>query len=250
MRRLTIILAAVLALLAMLLPAAPAQAADTVADGGFVANTCPDVIKQNCTNPGWTKDLEPSAQNYFCRTTACTGAAFAGTGWAQLGGGLVVISTGTGSISQNLTIPAAPATLTYLLKYTPAFGTTDTLTVSIDGTAVATVPAAGAPTSYAPQTTSVSAFAGPGQHVLKFAFQCVSVGVSVCGTFDIDSVSLEAGSLPQPQTGNPACDKAKDKLAKAKAKVKRLKKNDAKPGRIKKAKAKVRKAKKAVKAAC
>jgi hypothetical protein len=45
-----------------------------------------------------------------------------------------------------------------------------------------------------------------------------------------------------PDSDNAACDAAKKKLAKAKAKLKKLKQNDAKASKIKKAKAKVKKA--------
>jgi hypothetical protein len=58
-----------------------------------------------------------------------------------------------------------------------------------------------------------------------------------------------AGTDP-PGSDGAACDAAKKKLEKAKAKLKKLKESDAKASKIKKAKAKVKKAKNAVKEAC
>lgn len=62
-----------------------------------------------------------------------------------------------------------------------------------------------------------------------------------------DALRLDTGSAAPDQA---ACDRARKKLAKAKAKLKKLRENDAPKAKIKKAKAKVRKAKKAVRDAC
>lgn len=231
---------------------APVQAAVTqqVVDGGFDANSCLDGNKANCTNPSWTRDATLNAQNFFCQVPQCTGAPFAGAGWMQLGGNPLAGPTASGFVSQSVTIPAAPATLSYYVKYTQGVIPNDTLTVSIDGTPVSTIPSATAPTSYTVQTASVSAFATPGPHELKFAFTCLGVIPDPCGTYDIDSVTLLSGSVVQPPSTDPACDKAKAKLKKAKAKLKKLRKNDAKPAQITRAKAKVKKAKTKVKQAC
>jgi hypothetical protein len=268
--------------LVLLLSALPARAAATeqVVDGGFEANSCPDTTQSNCTNPNWTKDTSSTErQNYFCKATACTGSPFAGTGWMRFGGNSVsVMGISTGFVTQSVTIPASPATLSYAVKYTASVGTTDSLIVSIDGTQVGSFSGATAATSYANQTAPAGAFATPGPHLLKFAFQCSGI-VSICGTFDVDAVSLVSDSptpvdsdgdgvpdasdqcptqagpasnngCPVQPADNAACDKAKAKLAKAKAKLKKRRQNDAPQAAIDNAKKKVKKAKSAVEAAC
>ncbi len=72
----------------------------------------------------------------------------------------------------------------------------------------------------------------------------------LCPTDATTQGACRTTTPPPPDDDTAACDKAKKKLEKAKAKLKKLKKADASAKKVKGAKAKVKKAKDAVKKAC
>jgi hypothetical protein len=227
--------------------AARAVAVERVIDGGFEANTCPDIDWDRCRNPYWTfRPATPNQQVYFCRPSLCPGLPAAGSGWLQLGGNSVTSpSAMTVHAAQTVNIPAAEATLSFAYRFhrlseEPYAVGPDSLTVSIDGMPVMST--SGGPAAY---TTPVIALSGltAGSHVLKFEASCSRTPGQPCGAYEIDSVSIVSAD-------DAACAQARQKLATKKATLRKLQKHDAAAERINKAKRKVKKAKRAVRAVC
>jgi Ca2+-binding RTX toxin-like protein len=115
-------------------------------------------------------------------------------------------ASSSSAVSQSVEIPAAPATLRFVLRIAISPSTTGSITASIDGATVFTAAdtAVGYAT-YQPVSVDVSGFAG-GSHVLRFsgatAYSGSASGAS--DSFEVDDVSLDAPAAVTPPTPPPA----------------------------------------------
>jgi hypothetical protein len=190
-------IAAVLAnLLTLLLAVALASAAqvEVVADGGFEGTTC-GATKTSCTNANWPLK---GSEATVCKTPPCEAGAASGNGFFRFGG-----KGGTGDpeyseVSQSVTIPAAPATLSFDVVYADdGFDTVNYLKVFLDGVELKEITSA---PSYTHELIDVSASAGGGPKTLTFEFLCGGEGGARCPVVDLDDVSLLSGT---PTPANP-----------------------------------------------
>ena len=150
---------------------------------------------------GWTAQLAAG----FCTTASCPGgAARGGTGWASIGGG-TSSSPGenkVGQISQDVTIPSAPATLTVYMRYRPgsAASALDRFRVFLDNNQELKVvdPTGGGYGSYTLVTVDLSPYAGT--HTIKLHGQAFANTGNTFAIFDIDDVSLTVPDPPSTST--------------------------------------------------
>jgi hypothetical protein len=156
---------------------------DVVADGGFEDGTPNADWNEASTNYG-----TPICDEASCGTGGGTGP-YAGTYWVWFGG---AEADETGSVDQDVTIPAGAATLSFWMEI-PAVDAPMTMSVYIDGDEIFSVSEADAP-QYNPYTqvrVDVSAYADGGTHNLKF--RSVEAGQSgIVSNIFIDDVVLEA----------------------------------------------------------
>jgi hypothetical protein len=184
------------------LPSA-AVAAERVQDGGFEASTC-DASK--CTNPAWPDFVTSAFSNVtgpICRSgtgsgnTDCNGGGsspFSGSTWARLGAGYKATNMFDGGIiswvEQTVSIPTAPATLSFRLRIIDAVGPTGQFKVEVGGTQVfAATDATPGFAAYAPVTIDLSSLAGTSP-LLKLEGISSRMPVGPLDSFDVDAVSL------------------------------------------------------------
>ncbi|MFN8151953.1 MAG: hypothetical protein U0R24_12620 [Solirubrobacterales bacterium] len=213
-RNLTVLLVASAVVVAT--PAA-ASGAERVTDGSFDGATC---TPSDCTSTSWTEtstgtSFSPAGPICGPATTNCSvngGAAKSAPNWARLASTLYSGSTSTSSVAQTVTIPAAPATLTFNLLIQPEPFYTGTFQVTVDGAIVysATYATTGHAT-YQPVSVNLDAYAGDGPRTLRFA--AVSTyngpGSGQSGDFQVDDVSLlaaDAATPPLVPTPTPTCE--------------------------------------------
>jgi hypothetical protein len=165
-----------------------AHGAEAVANGGFESG-----------GNGWT---QVSTSGFCNASSMCAAPATprTGSGWARIGGGFGVgmDNNRVGQISQQITIPPAPATLSLYLRITPNSGTGGYFAVNVDGTEVKHVNynAAGY-TNYAPVTVDLSAYTGV--HTIAIYGQSIVGGGGSFSIYDIDDVSL---TYPDPPSSS------------------------------------------------
>jgi hypothetical protein len=171
----------------------PASAVELIQDGGFEAGASGD-------SPSWT-EADSIFGTPLCTAAACgngggTATPHAGTVFAWFGGSAT--AGHTGSLSQAVTIPSGPASLTYFYRNGSVSAPFDaTLTVKVDGTTVKThTEAAVAEAGYTQQTVDLAAFANGASHTISFEYLNGGAG----GTnMTIDNVSINIDS-EAPQT--------------------------------------------------
>jgi subtilisin-like proprotein convertase family protein len=169
---------------------------DVIADGGFEAGT---------PNPFWNE----ASSNFgtpICDVVSCgqgggTGP-HAGTYWTWFGGITGVVETG--SMDQNVVIPAGTATLSFYLEI-PVADSTGSMNVDIDGNVLFTATEAdtGTYATYAPVTLDVSAYADGGSHNVRFS-STTDAGAGPLNFF-VDDVVLDV-----QEGGGSACDAPSD----------------------------------------
>ena len=194
---------------ALSLGATPASAVERVQDGTFEGATC---AGGDCTSPVWQEsatatdaELGPiCSTGSFCTTGyTLSSAPFSPPKWARLGASFscpgCTPNSASSSIQQAVSLPAAPATLRFMLRIRVRSGTNSgAFTVSLDGTNVFT--ASHTTTGYdgyAPVAVDVSSFAGAAPRILRFA-ATTSSSTEDTPSFDIDNVSLDAADPPPP----------------------------------------------------
>jgi hypothetical protein len=169
---------------------------ERVVDGTFEAgNPWDSWTVQNSTNFG-TSICDTS----LCGTDNGAAAPFAGDNWIWFGG---IAAAEIASVGQSVIIPAgAPATLAFQLrigKVTTPF--TDTLTVTMDGSTVATfIEPSTSESAYSLRSYDVSSFADNGSHALLFTYDGATNGIA---DFAIDNVSLIAGGACATPSSTP-----------------------------------------------
>jgi hypothetical protein len=238
MGRLRVLVASVaIAAMCSAFAASEAAAAERVQDGTFDGVTCG---MTSCPAGAWFSDTAaagpgfgPLAPRCGVPVTVCSGLGggfHTAPNWARFGAG----SGGTGpepslvttSLSQNVTIPPGPATLSFLLHMpvqTSVFRAF--LTVKLDGTTVFFADETSQPSysAYQPVTIDVTAFSG-GTRALKF--EGTTITVNDAPGFDVDTISLQdtpASAQPAaqppatPTTGQRAAALAKCKKKRGKA---------------------------------
>ncbi len=223
--------ATILGVAAMCVVPRAAAAVERVQDGGFEASTC-DATQ--CTNPSWTEAVTTAFANGtgpICRSgtgsgnTACNGAgsaAFSGSTWARLGAGFKATAMFDGgvvsSLEQTVSIPTAPATLSFRLRIINAAGPTGEFKVEAGGTQIfAATDATPGFAAYAPVTIDLSSLAGTAP-LLRLEGFSSQLAVGTLDSFDIDAISLTTVDPP-----NPRCAELRKKLKKAKSKKKKRK---------------------------
>ena len=222
--------ATVLGVTAMCIVPTAAAAAERVQDGGFEASTC-DATE--CDNPAWA-DASTAGFAFstgpICRSgtgsgnTDCNGggsAPLSGSTWARLGAGFHAVAMGGGvvsSLEQTVSIPTAPATLSFRLRIIDAAGPTGQFKVEMGGTQVfAVTDVTSGFAAYAPVSIDVSSFAGT-TSVLRLEGFSSHDQIGALNSFDVDDISLTTVDPPDPR-----CAKLRAKLKKAKKKKKRRK---------------------------
>ena len=218
--------ATVLGVAAMCVAPSAAAAVERVQDGGFEASTC-DATE--CTNPSWTESASTAFANGtgpICRSgtgagnTACNGGgsiAFSGSTWARLGAGYKATAMSDGgvvsSLEQTVSIPTAPATLSFRLRIINAAGPTGQFKVEVGGSQVfAATDATPGFAAYAPVSIDLSPLAGTAP-LLGFEGFSSQLAVGALDSFDVDDISLTTVDPP-----NPRCAELRKKLKKAKSK--------------------------------
>ncbi len=170
---------------------------ERVADGTFEAGTpWPLWTVQTSTNFG-----SPNCNTALCGTGNGTAPPFAGDNWAWFGGAGGLAENAT--LGQTVTIPSGgTATLTFQMRIgsvTTPF--TDTLTVKVDNTTIATfTEPATAEGAYTLRTYDISAFANGGSHALLFSYTSPDGN----SNFTVDNVSIATGCGPAPTATNTA----------------------------------------------
>ena len=169
---------------------------DVIADGGFEAGT---------PNPFWN-EASSNFGSPICDIASCgqgggTGP-HAGTYWTWFGGIAGVAETG--SMDQNVVIPAGTATLSFYLEI-PVADSTGFMNVDIDGNVLFTVTEAdtGTYAIYAPVSLDVSAYADGGSHNVRFS-STTDAGAGPLNFF-VDDVVLDV-----QEGGGSACDAPSD----------------------------------------
>jgi hypothetical protein len=216
-----------------------AAAAERVNDGGFEASSC-DATE--CTDPAWTQGVTTAfsfATGPICRSgtgtgnTACNGGGsvpFSGSTWARLGAGYKATTTPGGGVlswvEQTVSIPTAPATLSFRLGIINVPGPIGEFTVKAGDTQVfAATDATPGFASYAPVTIEVSSLAGTSPLLHFEAFSSLDP-MGALDSFDVDDISLttvDPAVATAPPTVAPRCAKLRAKLKKAKSKKKKRK---------------------------
>jgi hypothetical protein len=215
-----------------LVMAGEAAALERVVDGGFDASSCDAA---GCSSAVWDEDSDAnvgtnpigpicSGMNLACSTNG-SGYTTA-PNWSRLGaataagGGAFQVTT---AVEQAVSIPAAPATLTFYLRFLDLDpGGLSQMKVLLSGSVLATFTQ---PTGFAtstPVTIDVGAFAG-GTRVLRFEGSSLFGGIDA-DSYDIDSVSLDApnaavaaaGPTGQRAAALKKCKKKKSKKARRK----------------------------------
>jgi hypothetical protein len=211
--------------------AGEAPALERVVDGGFDASSCDNA---GCSSTVWDEDSDAnvgtspigpicSGMNLGCASNA-SGFSTA-PNWARLGaataagGGAFQVTT---AVEQVISIPAAPATLTFYLRFLDLDPTgLSQMKVSLSGTVLRTFTQPTGFATYVPVTIDVGAFAG-GTRVLRFEGASFFGGIDA-DSYDIDRVSLDApDAAPAPTlTGQrdaalKRCKKKKRKKARRK----------------------------------
>lgn len=158
-----------------------ADGTELVVDGGFEAGT---------PNPNWN-EASTNFGTPLCDVGACgmgTGTGpFAGTFWAWFGG---TTAAETGSVSQDVTIPAGTAELSFQFENVvcDSGAATDFIEARIDGNVVFSHTCAdGTVFPYEPRNVDVSSFADGGTYTLEF-FSDKAAGDGA--NFFVDDVSL------------------------------------------------------------
>jgi hypothetical protein len=200
------------AMVALALPATAANASERVEDGGFDAATC---TASDCTSPDWSETTNVPF-GPICRQGVGSCGFFEGAGsvgyssplnWAQFGGYEAHQSKIHFSVEQVVEIPAAPATLRFVLQIENSLSSTGLFEVKIDGNPVfgATGDTPGY-AAYAPVSIDVSAFAG-GARTLRFEAVDTQSAVVSTDSFNVDEVALDAPdtSPTPPPTPPPVC---------------------------------------------
>ena len=157
--------------------------------------------------------------------TACSGggsAAFSGSTWARLGAGYKATAMFDGgivsSLEQTVSIPSAPATLSFRLRIINAAGPTGEFKVEVGETQLfAATDAAPGFAGYAPVTIDLSSLAGTSP-LLRLEGFSSQLAVGALDSFDVDDISLTTVDPP-----NPRCAKLRAKLKKAKTKKRKRK---------------------------
>ncbi len=162
------------------------QQGNVVQDGGFEAGT---------PNPFWN-EFSSNFGTPICNAACGTGGGsgpHSGSFWAWFGG--ITGVSETGSVDQNVIIPAESAVLSFWLEI-PVANTTGFLNVEIDGNVLATFTEAdqSAYGTYAQVDLDVSAFADGGTHNLAFRSTTNAGGGAL--NFFVDDISLAGGCLP------------------------------------------------------
>jgi hypothetical protein len=219
-----------------------AEAGADVQNGGFDLSTC---AQAGCTGEGWTQTEAPFGTGADAIGPICganpipTNCDANGSGyntygnWARIAAGIGTagsIKSVYSSVSQTVTVPAAPATLRFVLRIVPGSPQFNDsyFTVRLDNETVFFADSFETGyTNYTAVLVDVSAFAGQTRSLI---FGGTS---SFFGThsysFDIDDVSIRQGPVPPAsvaaETGQRAaalakCKKKKSKKARKKCKRK------------------------------
>jgi hypothetical protein len=179
--------------------AGPASAVEVLADGGFEAT-----VPTTTTNPYWEGFDSEYPEGPLCRTdNYCNdgddGLAAQRTGVGWLWFGFAEIAGQTGWAQQSVTIPQGHATLSYWYRFGVVSAPYDaTLTVSLDGTPVATSVEPGtAQAGYVQQVADVSAWADGAAHVLRIEYVKATDGYTDATVDDV-SLDVEPDVTPPP----------------------------------------------------
>jgi hypothetical protein len=170
-------------------PPTPSPPADVVTDGGFEDGTPNDHWNETSLNFG-----TPLCDAVSCGTGGGTGP-HSGDWWAWFGGTTLAE---TGSLDQNLTIPAGNALLSFWLEI-PEAGTEGLIEVSIDDSVLfsATEAVADSYFPYRQVILDVSAYADGRSHNLRFE-ATTNAGAGTTNIF-VDDVTLAVGDTdPMP----------------------------------------------------
>ncbi len=200
-RRALGVLTAAAAVLAVAMPGS-ASAVERVQDGGFEATTCPG---PDCTSSFWT---ETGTLAFLCEVGKCSGSPFAGTHWLAVGGDNVPAGQSeSGAATQSVQIPDAPATLTFKFRIAGGENAFAVVRARLDGAEIFKVDIFTTGfENYVTVTRDVSAFAGPGNHELRFDITCSAhpdfLPDSLCARFDVDDVSLLTTDPSSPTDGD------------------------------------------------
>ena len=202
--RLSLALAVALGVIAGPPLAGPASADEVLADGGFEAT-----VPNTTTNPYWEGFDSEYPEGPLCRTdNYCNdgddGRAAQRTGVGWLWFGFAEIAGQTGWVRQSVTIPHGHATLSYWYRFGVVSAPYDaTLTVSLDGTPVATsVEPATAHAGYVQQVADVSAWADGAAHELRIEYVKATDGYTDAVVDDV-SLDVEPDVTPPPPPPPP-----------------------------------------------
>jgi hypothetical protein len=244
MRTTTAGIACALTLLAI--PSA-AGAAERVADGSFEASVCDFTT---CTSPAWTQSVSgPPPSPAFVRGPICAGSYGApvhcfegpstsgynhGPHWAPLGSSAGFTAGDdrppelTTSVSQQVQIPALPATISFSLHIVNAPYATGTFRAVVNGAPVfSATDATPGFAGYERVTVPLDGLAQPGTIDLSFEGVAdvepgdATPGEAYSDSFDLDDVSLDAPDVPGLGPAGPTGQRA---AALAKCKKKHSKK--------------------------
>ena len=198
--------------LALLAPAHPASGAEVVKDGSFESTPA------NQANPNWDEaGIAPPICDSTCGDNDGNAGPRTGNNWAFFGG---IPFADFQSVSQEIVIPSAPATLTFWLWLGRSNGgALDAFRVFIDDTELFELLENGTGYgSYTQVTVDMAPYAGGAAKTLYFEF--TGFGGAPETSFSVDDISLMAGAAPA-KTVSLAGPKAvvKGKKAKLTAKV-------------------------------
>jgi len=193
-------LLALVAIAAAISTAAPAQASEILSDGGFEGATR-DTPASTLASPDW------AATDTFNTTPLCDASCFpmvaprSGSVYARFGGNAP--AGHTASLAQQIPIPRGAADLRFFVKRNFVAGTdTATLTVTVDGTTVATIIEGDSPDAfYTQQHVVLDAFADGAVHTLQFAYDN-PVAEAVLMTVDDVSIDSPGISLRDARADN------------------------------------------------
>jgi hypothetical protein len=168
-----------------------ANAAELVRDGGFEEAVDHGVLVLD--SPDWT-EADSLFDSPLCNEDICgdgdgSAGPHSGDQWAWFGGSAT--AGHNGSLTQDVTIPAGTASLTYWFRNGAVTAPFDaTLTVKVDGTTVKThTEAATAEPAYTQQTIDISTFADGASHTLSFNYLNGGTGTN---NMTVDDVSIDA----------------------------------------------------------
>jgi hypothetical protein len=176
-----------------------ANAAELVRDGGF--EEAVDDGSFVLDSPDWT-EADSLFDSPLCNVDLCgdgggSAGPHSGDQWAWFGGSAT--AGHTGSLSQDVTIPAGTASLTYWFRNGVVNAPFDaTLTVAVDGTTVKThTEAATAEPAYTQQTIDISTYADGASHTLSFSYLNGGAGTT---NMTVDDVSIDASGAATTAT--------------------------------------------------